>query len=113
MNKTLLLLVALTFGAFLQGCGDDTTEPTKTVNKDLLTDKNWYDNNGNRAHYFHGDGSYMQAGFGTWQWFPTGDSMTITTPSLGSFTYYFDYITETEMAASTRNFNFSVYTTTP
>lgn len=109
MNKTLLLLIGLVLGAFLQACGPDEVEPTKTVNKALLTDKNWYFN-GDDFHYFYSTGKYNSDG--TWRWLNNSDSMEIVDPGLGTYVYYFDYITETEMKAGTRSSRL-IFTTTP
>jgi hypothetical protein len=110
MNKTLLLLMGLVLGAFLQACGpDEVVEPAKTVNKALLYDKKWY-LDGNWAHTFYSDGKYSVDG--TWRWLNDSDSMEIIEPGLGTYVYYFDYITKTEMKAGTRSSR-SIFTTTP
>ena len=111
MNKTLLLLIGLVLGAFLQACGpDEEVEPAKTVNKDLLTDKNWY-LNGADYHYFHSSGKYNSNG--TWRWLNESDSMEILDPGSPRSVYYFEYITETEMKCGSKSGGPLVYTSTP
>jgi hypothetical protein len=110
MNKTLLLLMGLVLGAFLQACGPDEVEPAKTVNKDLLTDKNWY-LNGADYHYFHSSGKYNSNG--TWRWLNESDSMEILDPGSPRSVYYFEYITETEMKCGSKSGGPLVYTSTP
>lgn len=111
MNKTLLLLMGLVLGAFLQACGtDEDVEPAKTVNKALLTDKWWY-LNGGKSHFFNSNGEYNTRG-GSWRWLNNSDSIEIVDPTLTTYVFYFDYITETEMKAGTRSSR-SIFTTTP
>ena len=53
VSKVVMVLVVLTMGIFFQACGpdDEPAEPVKTVNKDLLENKQWY-YEGSRFHYF-------------------------------------------------------------
>jgi hypothetical protein len=113
MKNTLWIAALFLVGtAFLSSCGDggDSPEPEKTVDRSKLADKQWYWE-GSEWHYFHSDGRYNGT-LGSWEWFPSGDSMQITTPSLGTYTYYFDYITDTEMRAGTKSSRVT-YTTSP
>ncbi len=113
MNKTHVLLIGLVLGAFLQACGPDEVEPTKTVNKALLTDKWWY-LNGGKYHLFSSNGDYNTSG-GTWRWLNESDSMEVLEPGSPKRIYYFDYITETEMKCGPRPGagDHLIYTTTP
>jgi hypothetical protein len=111
MNKTLLLLMGLVLGAFLQACGpDEDVEPAKTVKKDLLYDKKWYWNGG-WAHTFHSDGKYSVDG--TWRWLNDSDSIEITEPAFPVIIYDFEYITETEMKMGDARSGYLIYTSTP
>ena len=111
MNKTHVLLIGLVLGAFLQACGpDEVVEPAKTVNKALLTDKNWY-LNGDDFHYFHSSGKYNSDG--TWRWLNDSDSIEITEPAFPVIIYDFEYITETEMKMGDATSGYLIYTTTP
>lgn len=102
MNKTLLVLIGLTLGAFLQACGTDETPavnpPAKTVNKSLLYDKDWnYD--GNTWHVFEADGTYNNDG--TWKWLNNSDSMEINESVFGKYVLHFSYIEAKEMKCGT------------
>jgi hypothetical protein len=115
VNKAFLILATLTLVAFLPACSPEETEPEKTVDRSKLTDKDWYDENGVRAHYFHSDGTYKNSG--TWSWYESGDSMQIIHQVLGTYNFHFDYITDTEMRGGTVlpefGGTFQVYTTSP
>ncbi|MGB1037804.1 MAG: hypothetical protein ACPGYY_04095 [Bacteroidia bacterium] len=113
MRKTLLILSIFTLGVLLQSCGGDEdggTTPSKTVDRSQLTDKLWY-YNGEEWGYFDSDGTYNDDE--TWRWFPTGDSLEITSTSLGVYTMYFDYIEADEMKAGHSIDLTTIYTTTP
>jgi hypothetical protein len=111
VNKAFLILATLTLVAFLPACSSEETEPEKTVDRSKLTDKDWYDENGGEL-IFPSDGTYKYRRY--LEWYPTGDSMQINHNFFGKFNFYFDYITDTEMAASElRNGPFTVYTTSP
>ena len=106
MKKTLLTLaVALSMGAaLLTSCGsDDTTgttpEPTKTLVRANLYDKEWQSSGANTIHIFHSDGNY--ANTGSWEWLgdENSDSMEYkATANTVTRILYFKYATETEMA---------------
>jgi hypothetical protein len=101
MNKTLLVLIGLTLGAFLQACGTDETPdvtPAKTVNKALLYDKDW-NANGATWHAFSTDGTWN--GNGTWKWLNDSDSMEVYSDVLGTSVLYFQYIEAKEMQCGT------------
>ena len=101
MNKTLLVLIGLTLGAFLQACGtDDISEviPAKTVNKALLYDKDWnYD--GQTWHVFSTDGTWN--GNGTWEWLNNSDSMEVINSRSVKSILHFQYIEAKEMQCGT------------
>jgi hypothetical protein len=114
MKNTLWIAALFLVGtAFLSSCGDggDSPEPEKTVDRSKLTDKDWYDENGARAYHFASDGTYNYTE-GTWEWYPTGDSIEINDNFFGKFNFYFDYITDTEMRAGTKSSRVT-YTTSP
>jgi len=111
MNKTLLVLIGLTLGAFLQACGTDdipaVTSPAKTVNKSLLYDKDWnYD--GQTWHVFSTDGTWN--GNGTWKWLNNSDSMEVNDDILGTSVIYFQYIEANEMKCGSSTAGGVVYT---
>ncbi len=92
LKNTLVLIALFAFGAFLQSCGgddDEGTTPTRTVDRSQLTDKDWY-RDGGVAFKFDSDGTYNLDG--TWEWFETGDSLQVQSPSLGTFELYFEYL---------------------
>jgi hypothetical protein len=100
MNKTLLVLIGLTLGVFMQACGTDdepAVTPTKTVNRSLLNDKDW-NYNGSTWHVFSSDGTWN--GDGTWKWLgdSNSDSMEVKSDLLGTSILYFDYIEAKEMS---------------
>jgi hypothetical protein len=118
MKNTLWIAALFLVGtAFLSSCGDggDSPEPEKTVDRSKLTDKDWYDERGSQLH-FDSDGTYNYTE-GTWEWYSTGDSMQITSQFFGTYNFYFDYITDTEMRGGTVlpefSGTFQVYTTSP
>jgi hypothetical protein len=103
MNKTLLVLIGLTLGVFMQACGTDDeplVTPTKTVNRSLLNDKDW-NYNGSTWHVFDSDGTWN--GDGTWKWIgdSNSDSMEVKSDLLGTSILYFDYIEAKEMRCGT------------
>jgi hypothetical protein len=112
MNKTLLVLIGLTLGVFMQACGTDdepAVTPTKTVNRSLLNDKDW-NYNGSTWHVFSSDGTWN--GDGTWKWLGDNDSDSmevINTRSVRSV-IYFDYIEVKEMKSGSRVGDRVVYT---
>jgi len=85
MIKTLLVLIGLTLGVFMQACGTDdepAVTPAKIVNRSLLNDKDWnYD--GSTWHVFSSDGTWN--GDGTWKWLgdSNSDSMEVKSDLLG------------------------------
>jgi hypothetical protein len=97
-------LVALTLA--LVNCKDktdDTTEPAKTLNKSLITNKYWKTTTGLPLdHYFKNDGTYCypdgQTSQGTWKWLNNSDTMEINTlvPSR-KVKWIAEYCTETEL----------------
>ncbi len=110
MNKTLLVLIGLTLGVFLQACGTDETPavtPAKTVNKALLYDKDW-NYEGNTWHVFETDGTYNNDG--TWKWLNNSDSMEIDDGILGKYVLYFSYIEAKEMKCGSSTTGGTVYT---
>jgi hypothetical protein len=108
-KKKINKLIALTLVAFsivLVNCKDksgDDTEPTKTLNKSLITGKYWKMNTApNFGHYFGSDGKYYLPDgvteYGTWMWLNNSDSMEIDKPSTtGKSVWYVEYCTETEL----------------
>lgn len=115
VNKAFLILATLTLVAFLPACSPEETEPEKTVDRSKLTDKDWTNDRGSKLH-FASDGTYNYTE-GTWEWYPTGDSIEINDNFFGKFNFYFDYITDTEMRGGTVlpefGGTFQVYTTSP
>jgi len=112
MNKTLLVLIGLTLGVFLQACGPDETPavtPAKTVNKSLLYDKDW-NYNGATWHVFSTDGTWN--GNGTWEWLNNSDSMEVINSRSVKSILYFDHIEAKEMkcGSSTDDAQRTVYT---
>jgi hypothetical protein len=103
MNKTLLVLIGLTLGVFMQACGTDdepgVTPTTRTVNKSLLNDKDWnYD--GTTWHVFSSDGTWN--GDGTWKWLGDNDSDSMEVADrFGTSILYFEYIEAKEMKCGT------------
>jgi hypothetical protein len=99
-----LSLVALTLA--LVNCKDktdDTTEPAKTLNKSLITNKYWKTTSGTvLSHYFRSDGKYcLPDGInveGTWNWINNSDTMLIDEPTTtGKVKWIAEYCTETEL----------------
>jgi hypothetical protein len=97
-------LVALTLA--LVNCKDktdDTTEPAKTLNKSLITNKYWKTTSGIvLSHYFRSDGKYcLPDGInveGTWNWINNSDTMLIDEPAIsGKVKWIAEYCTETEL----------------
>ena len=108
MNKTLLVLIGLTLGVFMQACGTDdepAVTPTKTVNRSLLNDKDW-NYNGSTWHVFSSDDTWN--GDGTWKWL--GDSMEVINTRSVRSVIYFDYIEAKEMKSGSRVGDRVVYT---
>jgi hypothetical protein len=113
MNKTLLVLIGLTLGVFMQACGTDdepvVTPTTRTVNKSLLNDKDW-NRNGSTWYVFDSDGTWNENG--TWKWLGDNDSDSmevINTRSVRSV-LYFEYIEAKEMKCGTMLPGGAVYT---
>ena len=105
MNK-LIALTLVAFSLVLVNCKDksgDDPEPTKTLNKSLITGKLWKMNTAPYFdHYFGSDGIYYSdmgiTPFGSWKWLNNSDSMEIEIPQLSSKTvWYVNYCTETEL----------------
>ena len=99
MNKTLLVLIGLTLGVFMQACGTDdepAVTPTKTVNRSLLNDKDW-NYNGSTWHVFSSDGTWNENG--TWKWLgdSNSDSLEVINTRSVRSVLYFDYIEAKEM----------------
>ena len=97
MSITLLTSLILT------NCGDNggtNPEPTKTLVKEKLYDKDWYNQGSiSPTHIFHPDGGYNSIGNGTWKWLNNSDSMEIVpSPGLNPQIWYFEYCTDDEMA---------------
>ena len=123
MNKTLkhrsILFVALLFVAslgFLSSCTSDPNNlPERTVNRALLTDKQWYLDNIITVgyHYFYSDGKYNSDG-GTWKWFESGDSLEITHSSQAVTKLYFGYIEADQMSCGSEfKTNYMTFKTSP
>jgi len=104
MNKTLLVLIGLTLGVFMQACGTDdeplVTPTTRTVNKSLLNDKDW-NRNGSTWHVFSSDGTWNENG--TWKWLgdSNSDSLEVINTRSVRSVIYFDYIEAKEMKCGT------------
>jgi hypothetical protein len=105
MNK-LIALTLVAFSLVLVNCKDksgDDPEPTKTLNKSLITDKYWKMNTApNFGFYFGSDNKlYLPDGkteYGTWMWLNNSDSMEVDKPSTsGKTVWYAEYCTETEL----------------
>ncbi len=105
MNK-LIALTLVAFSLVLVNCKDKSTddpEPTKTLNKSLITDKYWATKTAPLLdHYFRKDGMYTsqdgQIVIGAWQWLNNSDSMEIDVPSIsGKTVWHVEYCTETEL----------------
>lgn len=113
LNKSLFILSLLVVGATFFACNsDDITTPTaRTVDRSQLTDKQWY-RDGEKWYYFDSDGTMNPKG--TWEWYATGNSLAITSNSLGKYNLYFEYIEANEMKMSSlRTGEGVIYTTTP
>jgi hypothetical protein len=105
-------LVALTLA--LVNCKDktdDTTEPAKTLNKALITNKFWKTTSGTIiSHYLRSDGKYcLSDGItedGTWNWINNSDTMLIDKPSTtGKTLWIAEYCTETELKMKVKGAN--------
>ena len=113
MNKTLLVLIGLTLGVFMQACGTDdepvVTPTTRTVNKSLLNDKDW-NRNGSTWHVFSSDGTWNENG--TWKWLgdSNSDSLEVINTRSVRSVIYFDYIEAKEMKSGSRVGDRVVYT---
>ena len=109
MNKTVLVVLGLTLGAFVSSCGGDEGEvtPSRTVNKALLTDKDW-NRNGSTWFVFHADGKYNREG--TWKWLNNSDSMEVINSRSVRSVLYFDYIVANEMKCGSSVGDRAVYT---
>ena len=74
--KILSKICVLLFVATLAACGDKNTpepndndqDPPKTLTKDYLYDKNWWNKGGTLLHTFYSDGVYGITKDGTWEW---------------------------------------------
>ena len=112
MNKTLLVLIGLTLGVFMQACGTDdepAVTPAKTVNRSLLNDKDW-NYNGSTWHVFSSDGTWNENG--TWKWLgdSNSDSLEVINTRSVRSVIYFDYIEAKEMKSGSRVGDRVVYT---
>lgn len=99
----------------LVNCGDkNDPEPAKTLNKSLLTDKDWRATG--FSHYFRSDGRYGSAtgiGLGSWNWMNNSDSLFINNDNnaLKDEVWYVEYITATEMKAKyTKKGGWAIFT---
>ena len=104
--KILSKICILLFVTTLAACGDKSTpepndndqDPPKTLTKDYLYDKNWYNKGGGILHLFHSDGKWGLSKEGTWHWKNNSDTMTVSSPS-GTREWIFLYNTEDEFTA--------------
>jgi hypothetical protein len=104
MNK-LIALTLVAFSIVLVNCKDksgDDTEPTKTLNKSLITGKYWLAKTTPLDFYFGSNGIlYLPDGKtedGTWKWLNNSDSMEVDKPSTsGKTIWHAEYCTETEL----------------
>ena len=105
MNK-LIALTLVAFSLVLVNCKDksgDDPEPTKTLNKSLITGKYWATKTPPLLSFYFGSGGilYLPDGKtqqGTWQWLNNSDSMEVDKPSTsGKTIWHVDYCTETEL----------------
>lgn len=115
MSKKLIAITLLALSFVLVNCKDksgDDPEPAKTLNKSLLTNKNWVCE-GITSHYFRSDGIYCNSDgtmeFGTWKWLNNSDSLEINKDGIGRYVWYVKYCTETEMSARNGNDPYLVF----
>jgi hypothetical protein len=105
MSKKLIAITLLALSFVLVNCKDksgDDPEPTKTLNKSLITGKYWKAKTTPLDHYFGADGKYYLPDgvteYGTWKWLNNSDSMEIVIPQLSSdVIWHAEYCTETEL----------------
>lgn len=87
-KKTVTMLsVAILSSVFVFSCkdkDDDTPEDNqpKTLNKDLLVGKIWYNKGGTIAHDIRANGVYYERG--TWEWKNGGDTLIVDLDGSGS-----------------------------
>ena len=104
MNK-LIALTLVAFSIVLVNCKDKSTdpEPTKTLNKSLITGKYWKTKTPPILGFYFGSDNklYLPDGKtedGTWMWLNNSDSMEVDIPSTsGKTVWHVDYCTETEL----------------
>ncbi|MDT8309635.1 MAG: hypothetical protein RQ866_08890 [Bacteroidales bacterium] len=119
MNVKNTMLIALTVLLILPAisCKKDDDNNTDDP-QDILLDKWWYNQGEGRGdHYFKSDGTFEVVdvnnipGFnydGTWEWYPSGDSMLIETNS-AQLRWLFKEIAETDMSYAPSNEPNNIY----
>ena len=101
MKKVLILSVAVLLGSALliSSCKnkDEDPEPDKTLVKENLYDKDWYNQGATVKHVFHTNGDYGASG--SWRWLNNSDSMEIEAfNGAPKHVWYFEWTTNTEMS---------------
>lgn len=102
MKRIIYIFTLMLLGSTMifTSCGDkgtDDPEPTKTLDKSKLYDKDWYSQGSTITHYFYSDGKYGNTG--SWQWLNNADSMEIVPYAGGNIElWYFNYCIDNEMS---------------
>jgi hypothetical protein len=105
-----MLLMAFIFSVSIISCKKKTEDPqptAKTLNKDLLVGKKWYESTNSITHDFRSGGQYSVGG--TWSWKNNSDTMIIDLDGPGSANqpklWKFYWSTEHEMACNFAGLN--------
>lgn len=117
-RRITMMILAVAFMSN-SGCKDDSSDPkpddtvTKTLKKELLLDKRWYNQSGG-GHYFLSNGDYDVAG-GYWEWVNDSDTMIISMyDGDNPKKWVFEWSTEHEMSCKLAgNEKFSLYKDEP
>jgi hypothetical protein len=102
--KKIAILSALLLTVLIYSCKDkETTEPAKTLDKSLITNKNWVSSDNIISFYLRSDNKATGAGgkneMGTWKWVNNSDTLLIDYDIFVDEKWIVKYCTATELSA--------------